>query len=184
VAKTILNTALGRLRGRIDGWVYRNQNGALVVAKRPDFSSVVPSPSQVAIRDRFLRAAAYGRRALTEPALRAIYSRDGGSRIYLRAMTDALTAPRIEAIDTATYTGGAGQPIVIRAGDDFEVTAVSVVLRDDTGTALESGAATLTDGAWVYSPTTSVVAGTTVTVEATAADRPGNRTSESMVVTV
>jgi hypothetical protein len=184
VAKTILNSALGRLRGRVDGWVYRNQNGALVVAKRPDFSAVVPSPAQIAVRERFLRAAAFGRRALTEAPLREIYGRDGGTRVYARAMTDALTPPRIDAIDTSAYTGSVGQPIVIRAGDDFEVTAVTVVLRDDTGTALESGAAILTDGAWVYTPTTSVAAGTTVAVEATAADRPGNRTSESVTVGV
>lgn len=184
MGKTILNTALGRLRGRIDGWVYRNRDGALIVSKRPDFSTVVPSPAQVAIRERFLRAAAFGRRALTEPALRDVYGRDGGSRVYNRAMTDALTPPRIDAIDTSAYTGAAGQPIVVRAGDDFEVTAVTVALRDASGAALESGAAVLTDGAWVYTPTESVSAGTTVTIEATAVDRPGNRTTESVAVTV
>ena len=49
---------------------------------------------------------------------------------------------------------------------------------------LEQGPASAADGAWRYEATRSVSAGSTVTVEATAMDRPGNATTLAQTVTV
>ena len=62
------------------------------------------------------------------------------------------------------------------ASDDFDVQGVEVSLSDESGTALESGAAVETpadSGRWLYTATTTVTTGTTVRIAVTASDRPG-----------
>ena len=58
--------------------------------------------------------------------------------------------------------------------DDFEVMAVSVVIRDAADVVLEQGPAVLVNGLWTYATTVPVPAGDTVTIEAVATDRPGH----------
>jgi hypothetical protein len=178
MAKTILNTALGSLRGRVDGWVYRRQNGQLVVAKRPDFSEVVPTVAQLAVRERFNQAASYASQALADPAQHAVYTslaRERESNAFAVALTDWLRPPEVFAIDVSGYHGAVGDPIVVRADDDVEVTGVVVTLRDTAEAVLEQGAALAANGAWVYTATTAVPAGTVLAIEAAASDRPGHR---------
>jgi hypothetical protein len=187
MAKTILNTALGSLRGRVDGWVFRRQNGALVVTKRPDFSEVEPTAAQLAVRGRFQQAAAYGRRAMADPVLLDVYTRAAEgtySNPYAIAVTDALKPPVIEGVDLAGYHGAIGEAIVVRARDDLEVTAVNVIVRDSVGAVLEQGAAAAVNDAWVYTATTTVALGTVLSLEAIAFDRPGNRTTQTTPHTV
>ena len=70
--------------------------------------------------------------------------------------------------------GRVGDPARIVTLDDFEVVSVDVVIRDAADAVLEQGPAALVDGKWTYAATTVVVAGETVTIEATAKDHPGN----------
>jgi len=49
---------------------------------------------------------------------------------------------------------------------------------------LESGAAVVENGRWTYTTTTNVTPGTTVTVTATALDRPGNSGSSQETLLV
>ncbi len=186
MAKAILSAALAGLRGRLDGMVFRLRAGQTVVAPRPQRTSRAGTPAQLAVRARFSRAAAFGRSVAADPALRALYAPGPGAEgnSYLAALTDALRAPVIDAVETAAFRGAIGDPIVIRAHDDHAVTAVSVAVKDAAGMTLEQGPASAADGAWRYEATRSVSAGSTVTVEATAMDRPGNATTLAQPVTV
>lgn len=87
-----------------------------------------------------------------------------------------LNAPSVDKVDVSEYEGAAGDPIVIRAHDDFDVTGVTVALTQADGAAIESGAAVETpanSGRWVYTASTTVPTGTTVRIAVTAVDRPG-----------
>ena len=186
MAKAILSSVLAGLRGRIDGMVFRQQAGQTVVTPRPQTSSRASTPAQIAVRERFSRAAAFGRNVMADPTLRALYAGTppNEGKCYLAAMTDALRAPVIDALETAAFRGAIGDPIVIRARDDHAVTAVSVAVKAAAGNVLEEGRASAADGAWRYVATRSVSAGSTVIVEATATDRPGNATAFTRTVTV
>lgn len=75
---------------------------------------------------------------------------------------------------------GIQQPALSKAMAELEcemgarLTAVSVAIRAADLSVLEEGAATLTDGAWVYRATTARASGQAVTITATAVDRPGH----------
>ena len=99
------------------------------------------------------------------------------------AVGDFLNAPDVDEIDASAYTGAVGDPIVVRAHDDVEVTGVVVTLTDATGTVLESGLAAPDEWRWRYDAQTAVASGTTVTVTAEASDRPGNTGDASVTVT-
>ena len=95
---------------------------------------------------------------------------------------DFLRPPVVDEIDTSAYTGATGDPIVIRAHDDVEVTGVTVTLFDGD-TELESGPAAPDEWRWRYEAQTDVPAGTEVTASAVAMDRPGNTGELSATVT-
>ena len=186
MAKAILGAMFAGLRGRLDNLVFRQRADQTVVAPRPKASSRASTPAQVAARERFTRAAAYGRSVVADPALRALYVPETGKQgtSYLAAITDALRAPVIDALETTGLRGAIGDPIVIRARDDHAVTAVRVVVKDAAGVVLEQGPASAAEGAWRYVATRGVTAGSSVTVTATATDRPGNATAFTRTVTV
>ena len=186
MAKAILSSVLAGLRGRIDGMVFRQQAGQTVVTPRPQASSRASTPAQLAARERFSRAAAFGRSVSADPALRTIYAEGPGDHRspYVAALTDALRAPVVDAIETSAFRGAVGDPIVIRARDDHAVMAVTVAVTDAAGVVLEQGTASAADGAWRYAMTRSVATGSSVTVAATATDRPGNATVSTRTVTV
>jgi hypothetical protein len=89
-------------------------------------------------------------------------------------------APAVDEIDLSTYTGKPGEVIKISASDDFEVVGVSVTIRATDGTVLEEGAPakSAADGAFTYTTTTNVAQGQPISLEVTATDRPGNRTTK------
>jgi hypothetical protein len=186
MAKVTLSSALAGLHGRLDGLVFRQRAGQTVVAPRPRRPARAGTPAQLAIRQHFRRAAAFGRSVAADPALRALYAPGAGNpgSSYLAAMSDALRAPVIDALETTAFRGALGDPILVRARDDHAVTAVTVAVKDAAGVVLEQGPASATDGAWRYVTTRSVPRGIPLRVEATASDRPGNRTTRSETVTV
>lgn len=76
------------------------------------------------------------------------------------------------------YAGQVNDEIAIRASDDFAVMGVAVAIANESGQALEEGAATETppnSGYWVYKATQAVPTGTAVRVTVTATDRPGHQ---------
>jgi len=186
MAKVALNTALSALRGRVDAWVYRNTDRGLVVAKRPQ-STAAPSPAQLAVREQFAAAAAYAKAVLTDPVLGPRYTAvaaTAGMKPYPFALTDYLTPPTVHAVDAAGYHGAIGDVLKVHASDRFEVTGVTVTIRDGADAVLEQGAAVLTEGLWHRTATTAIAAGTAVKIQAIATDRPGHTGSDIVPLVV
>jgi hypothetical protein len=87
MAKARLNSALQELRGEIDGFVFKNYRGRVVVTRRPDMSGIKPTKAQLAHRARFRAAGRYADAALKDPARRAAWARIAGERnIPIRAV--------------------------------------------------------------------------------------------------
>ena len=93
----------------------------------------------------------------------------------------------VDEVDVSGYTGQMGDPIVVRASDDFDVVAVSVSLTDTDGNPLEQGDAVESapdSGSFTYNATTAVAPGTTVRIAVTATDRPGGEGQGEQEVTL
>ena len=186
MAKAALNSALTSLRGSIDNWVYRKTGDGLVVTRRPQITAP-PSPAQLAVRELFRAAAAYAKTAMADPVQGPRYAAAAaqmGLRPFALAVSDFLKPPVVQAIDPVGYHGAVGDAIKVRAFDEFEVTGVTVELRDAADVVLEQGPAVLAEGTWRYLATTPVAAGTALTIRAVATDRPGNTGSLQLPLVV
>ena len=135
-------------------------------------------PAQDVQPNRVRAAAAYWRSMiLPNPELMRFYSSlphvpsMGAYQFFLR---DFMHAPTVEEIDTRNYSGRAGDRIQIQAADDSGVVTVRVQVIDMNGGLIEEGAAALEASIWIYVATKSLAAGKTVSIKATAKDRPGN----------
>lgn len=186
MASSVLNSGLEQIRGRISDWVYKIVNGKRVIARRPVTDpNRVPTASEIAARRRFSDAAAFGRSMMADPAVRPVYEQVASLNrkpVFAVMIGDFFTPPVIHAINLDTYTGQIGGRIAVRASDDVQVTSVSVAIRDRiTNTVLESGPAVFSGADWVYTAATALAPGQSVTIAATAADRPGNQTIQERV---
>ncbi|WP_207425062.1 hypothetical protein [Pedobacter sp. SYSU D00535] len=174
----ILTHGLSGLVG--DLVVFRQRNGATIVANKPKQSTVPLSPEQILARKRFRSASAYAKAVVDDAAKSAIYqtSLKRGSSIYVMAVTDYLTPPEIDDINLLGYSGNIGQQIILNALDDFTVTSVRVEIKNADGTVLEEGAAAQVGGSlqWIYTATkkNNTLPGSTIKITAT--DVPGNQT--------
>jgi len=161
--------------------VYRNVRGQVIVSRKPDTDHLVYSENQLAHRERFKQAAAYGKAALANPTVRALYeaaAKDKDLPIFAAIIADFFHAPTISNVDVLAYNGQVGDLISIMAGDDFGVATVhvSIIDNDNGGNVIENGNAVETaagSGLWVYTATDVVPAGTELTVNVVATDRPG-----------
>jgi hypothetical protein len=88
-------------------------------------------------------------------------------------------------VDLSAYTGQTGQVIRVRATDDFEVTGVSVKMREtDTGEEIDGGDAVKgSDGTWAFTAQATIPNGHTFAIDVTATDRPGNKTVKTLTHT-
>jgi hypothetical protein len=96
---------------------------------------------------------------------------------YQAALRDFRTPPKVHTIDLQSFTGQPGQIVRIVATDDSRVVRVEVLIRNAaTQVVLEQGPAGLSVIAdeWLYTTTTAIPSSTSIVVEASAADRPGN----------
>jgi hypothetical protein len=107
-----------------------------------------------------------------------------GQRPFAFALADFLNEPEVLAIDLAAYHGAVGESIKVRAIDDFEVTGVTVIMKDGEGAVLQQGPAVHTDGLWQYATTVGIAAQEVVTIEAIATDRPGHTGQMTLTHTV
>jgi hypothetical protein len=75
----------------------------------------------------------------------------------------------------------AAHNIRIQSGDGLEVTGAPVTLTDSSGTVLEPGPAVKTESgtAWNYTATTDLPLGQHNSIEVTATDRPGHKTTKA-----
>lgn len=184
MAKVVLAPAFEAIRGHIGNMVYKKWQEEEIVGKMPDFTGVVPTEDQVAQRDKFGLAVVYGKSVMVDPTTKAVYtgvSKTRGIPVFALTVADFLNPPVVDEIDLSAYTGKIGEKIKVRASDDVEVTGVSVAIRDQGGAVLEQGAAAITagSGVWSYTTTTALAEGQAVSIEVSATDLPGHKTTRT-----
>ena len=183
MAKVKLNPALEAIHGHVGDFVFKRFAGAEYVGKMPDRTGIVPSEDQLAQMDKFRLAALYGKAVLADPVAQAVYA-DAAARkgipVFALTVGDFLNAPAVDEIDLADYTGKIGDVIGIRASDDVEIKGVTVAIREQGGDILEQGVAVWTPASatWKYTATTDLAQGQAVSIEVSATDRPGHKTSK------
>ena len=180
MAKVKLNPVMEQVRGKIGDLVFKRYEDRVIIARNPDRDGLIPSAVQTGQRERFRQAAAYGKSAFADPAQKALYEAAAKVRrepAFAVAVSDYLNAPVVDPLDLTQYTGQVGQPIIVRARDDFAVTAVNVTIKDNAGAVIEQGPASLELGVWRYVTTDVLPTERPVTIEAIATDRPGNQTT-------
>ncbi len=177
MASVDLNPITERIRGAIGDLVFKKFMGRVIIARKRKPDDRVPSPAELEVRERFKAAAGFARGIFADPVQKARYvdaAKAQGTLPFATAMSDFLYPPEVKAIDTTGYRGQVGDAILVTATDDFEVTSVTVTLRDAARVVIEQGPAIKTDGKWVYAATAVAPAGEPLTIEAEAKDRPGH----------
>lgn len=179
MAKVKLNPVLEQIRGQVGDLVFKHYGDEMVVGRKPDRSGIVPTEGQLEHQDRFRQAVLYGRLVMADPQKKALYekaSKASGKPLFSLTIADFFNAPVVDEVDLSAYSGAAGDQIVVRAHDDFQVTHLRVNVSDASGVGIESGEAEETpakSGRWVYTATTAVPAGTNVRIAVTVSDQPG-----------
>jgi hypothetical protein len=174
MAKIELNAAVGAIRGKIDGWVYRQHHGQTVVQPHRTLKMREPTAAQHNQRERFRAAQAYAAGVLANPLRRLEYQKLGVERKRppnTLLVANFLTPPVIEQVELSEYAGGRGEPIWIVATDAIEVVDVTVSIRGADVTVIESGPAAKDHGVWVYRTTTAIPAGVPRQIAVTAHNR-------------
>ena len=182
MAKIELNSAIRRIQGKMDNWVYRRNGDGVSISKRPTITKP-PTAGQLAVREKFRAAAAYAQSVQLDAIQRPRYAaaaQKRGARPFAFAVADFLNPPQVMAIDTSAFHGAVGDLIKVRAVDGFEVTGVTVMLKDGDGGVIQQGAAVLADGVWQYAATGGIAVGEELVIEAIATDRPGHTGSLSI----
>ena len=177
------NGWLKDLRGASGDVVFKRQFGRQIVAQKARRSVKLPSLAQLEVRRRFGAAAKWAQETLNH-ALRGepyrVAARVRETSAFGLAVRDYRLAPVIEELGLADYKGRVGDPIVVRARDDFEVVGVEIEVKNPAGTVLEEGAATNVEGKWTYAAQTAAPPNTVLTIVARATDRAGNTATESV----
>ena len=184
MAKIKLNPVMEAMRGSIGDLVFRRFGEEVVVGRKPDPSVHPPTPGQQAVRERFRLAAVYGKTVLADPATKAVYAaaaKGKGLPVFALTIADFFNEPAVDEIDLSAYSGQRGESIRIRASDDVEVTGVEANIRGTNGEVFEHGPAVrgVNDSIWTYTTTANVPAGQAVSIEVTASDRPGHKTTKT-----
>lgn len=185
MAHVDLNAVTQHFRGRVGDIVFRRVRGRLITSLRPRPTEKPSSEGQLGHRSRFKQAAAFGKSAQQDEALRAVYApvaQARGMAIYTVALGDFFNPPTIDGINTSGYHRQAGGTIGIRARDDIAVQSVTVGLRDATsGSLIESGAAQPVEGDnWNYTARSAIDATVRLQVEVTARDHARNATVHTL----
>ena len=178
MAKIKLNPVLEQMHGKVGGLVFKKYQDRTIVAEKAQ-PKQPNTPAQQATRQNFRLAALYGKTVMANPETAAGYAAAAAAKkvpVFSLIVADFLNPPVVDEIDLSNYSGKTGDIIKVRAHDEYKVTGVQVIIRDNNGTTLEQGAAALSDadGAWDYTATTSLTADEQVVIEVDATDLPGH----------
>ena len=184
MARVKLNPTLEAIQGKVGDLVFKRFEGHEIVSRIPDRTGIVPSADQLAQMEKFRLAALYGKAVLADPVTKQVYedaSARKGVPAFALTVGDFLNAPAVDEIDLSVYTGKTGDLIRVRASDDVEVSGVTVAIRAQNGDVLEQGATVWSPavGRWTYTATTTLAQGQAVSIEVSATDRPGHRTTKT-----
>ena len=176
--KIILNPMFDQATGQLGEIVFRRVRGKTIAGRGPS-GTAEPSEAQAQHRERFKRAAAYGKAVMADSSLRAVYQALADSKdmpVFAATVADFLSLPVIQSIDLADYHGNTGDLIHIDASDEFGGVTVRVSLLDAAGLTLEAGPAVEAlagSGQWSYAGKATYAANTPLTIKVVATDRPG-----------
>jgi hypothetical protein len=183
MAKATFNPWLIGVSGKSGDLVFRKHKKQTVVAQLPRKMPGPATPRQLLQREQFKSAQIYARKILSDDLQREAYLRLAKAqdrRVNKIIESDFLLPPIVDRIDLKQYTGRAGGMIRVLAHDDLEVVAVFVTIETKDGIILEGGTAAKSHDVWRYLTMTDVPEGKSLTITATAADRPGNSASLSV----
>jgi hypothetical protein len=144
------------------------RHGKLIIAKAPRKRPGKGTPGQERTRADFGKATAWSAKVRAANALKSHYAPavGNGRNVHNLAIADFLMAPEIHAV---TVVDG---HVIVHATDNFQVTAVKVMLYHPDGELLEVGLAGRgEDDRWIYRPG-MLPAGCRIVV--VASDLPGN----------
>ncbi|MDP4265754.1 MAG: hypothetical protein Q8941_24765 [Bacteroidota bacterium] len=181
MAKVKDNILLKGLSGTIGGQLtFRQIGGKTCVSKYQKAPGVPATEKKKAVQTKFGVATAYARGAVKDPKLKAMYQAfvTGGQRAFNIAMTDALRPPVVESIHAESYAGRVGDPIIIRATDDFKVASVVVSIYNQAGDLVEQGNALARENGdedWVYIASRENPEPAGAKISVVAMDLPGNQ---------
>ena len=183
MANLKFNGWMKNVRGASGDIVFKRQYDKLVVAQKAKFDPKPPTATQLAHRKRFITAAGYAKSVIDDPVARVPYAEAAKARntsAFALALRDFMILPTVTEVDLAAYYGKVGDPITVRAEDDFELT-LKVTITHANGAVLEQGLATPTfePGVYVYHATTVAPTNEMLRIEAVAKDRPGRERSLS-----
>jgi hypothetical protein len=191
MAKIKLNPIVEGVSGGFGNIVFRSSKGKTVMCRKPAVSDSDTTEAQAAHRERFRKAAAYGRSVMADAEKLEMYKQAAERKdipVFALTIADFFNVPTINEVDLLAYTGKAGDVITVNAMDDFGVAKVHVTLTPMSGgTPIESGYAVETtagSGVWVYTAQLSVAAGSNVNINVVATDYPGGSAVESFIKTV
>jgi hypothetical protein len=179
MAKVKLNPVLEQIRGQVGDLVFKHYGDEMIVGRKPDRTGIQPTEAQLEHQERFRQAVLYGRLVMADPDMRTAYEKAAktkGKPLFSLTVADFFNTPVVDEVDLSNYGGTAGDPIVVRAHDDFKVTHLQVAVSDANGQEIESGEAEETPpngGRWVYTTTSTVPQGNTVRIAVMATDQPG-----------
>lgn len=184
MAKVKLNPVIQKIHGKVGDLVFKRYNDDVIMSRNPDLSGITATQAQIEHREEFRLATVYANSVLADPVQKAVYDAVAKKKkvpAFAIAVADFMNEPAVEQIDVSAYTGQPAQTIRVTASDDFEVAAVSVKIMAADESVIEQGAAVKggNDSSWTYTTTAAASAGQTLTVEATATDRPGNVAKKS-----
>ena len=170
-----------------DTVVYREHRGKVIMSNRPKTGGIL-TPNQERAKSRFKSAVAYAKLMTADPVTKAEYQPSKTSKFtsaYSVALTDFLTAPKVNLIDAGRYGGQIGDEILIKAVDDFKVTQVQISIFAAGGNLLEQGVVALVPGTvedFLYTATVAnaLLPGTKIVV--TVRDKAGNVTTEEKIL--
>jgi hypothetical protein len=178
MAKLELNALMNALHGTVGDLVLVREGENIYVRRRSE-STPPRTQSQVAHNSRFALASRWARMILADPAVKADYQRRcrGHLTAHNLALSDFMHGPVIQSLGLDGYGGKPGDVIRVVATDDFRVVRVPVQIRTLDGEVLEQGEAerTETESDWLYHSQAAIPAATTVLIEVTALDLPGNQ---------
>ncbi|MFZ1043905.1 MAG: hypothetical protein WAN58_21595 [Anaerolineales bacterium] len=179
MAKVKLNPVLEQMRGPVGDLVFKHYGDGVIVGRKPDRSGVQPTDAQLQHQERFRQAVLYGQLVMADPEKKALYAeaaKASGKPLFSLTIADFFNTPAVDEVDVSAYAGEVGNPIAVRAHDDFAVVSVHVSITKFSGEAIESGKAVqtpLNSPRWTYTATATVPQGTAVRIAVTASDRPG-----------
>src|SRR6476660_3556884 len=115
MAKVTLSPSLAGIRGRVDSFVYRQQNGQTVVLPHT-VPKDRPTKAQKANRNRFSEAKDYAKIVLADPLRRERYRRLAVERkcpSNALLIANFLNPPTIELVELSGFRGRTGDQIRI-----------------------------------------------------------------------